>query len=302
MPWQPLPYEAWRASRDTLHAHTQVLGKVALALAPPEPQLQHGALRLTARGWETSPLPTLDGSGRIGLTIDLRKHQVVVDHCDGRSSRVALTPNRSVAAVTSDVLDAVRALAGEVEISIVPQETPWSTPLDEDTEHATYDVDQVARYFDVASRAASILVEFRAPYRGRSTPVNAWWGSFDLAVSLFSGAPAAPPSNDFIMRNSMDAQEIAVGWWPGDTRYPNAAFYAYVHPPQEELVEIDLPVGGWDVALREFVLDWDDVIASGDPHQTALDFCRTVARNACQICGWDPILAGTVDGVPPPVR
>jgi hypothetical protein len=302
MAWQRLPYEAWRESLDTLHGHTQVLGKVALALAAPEPQLQHSALRLTPRGWETSPLPTLDGSGRIGLTIDLRTHQVVVDHCDGRSGRVPLTPNRSVAEVTSEVLEAVRALAGDLEISTVPQETAWSTPLDQDTEHATYDVDQIADYFEAASRAASVLAEFRAPYRGRSTPVNAWWGSFDLAVSLFSGAPAAPPSNEFIMRNSMDAEEIAVGWWPGDTRYPKAAFYAYAFPPQDELIEVVLPVGRWDAALGEFVLDWDDVVAAGDPHQTALDFCRSVARHACQICGWDPTLAGTVDSVPPPVR
>src|SRR5580765_2573025 len=139
MPWQPLPYEAWRASRDTLHGHTQVLGQIALALAPPEPQLQHSALRLTVRGWETAPLPARDGSGTIGVTLDLRTHQAVVAHCDGRQSRVPLLPNRSVAEVTSNVLAAVRALAGDVAIDMRPQETPWSIPLDEDTEHATYD-------------------------------------------------------------------------------------------------------------------------------------------------------------------
>src|SRR5262245_35273517 len=295
MPWQPLPYEAWRASRDTLHGHTQVVGKVALALAPPEPQLQHGALRLTARGWETSPLPARDGSGTIGLTLDLRTHQAIVEHRDGRASRVPLTPNRSVAQVTSQVLAALRALAGDVAINMKPQETPWSTPLDEDTEHATYDTVQIAEYFDAATRAASVLAEIRAPYRGRSTPVNAWWGTFDLAVSLFSGAPAEPPAQDFIMRNAMDAQEIAVGWWPGDARYPHAAFYAYAHPAPDDLADRVLPVGRWDAGLREFVLDWDDVVAARDPRTTALDFCRTFARNACQVCGWDPTLAETVD-------
>src|SRR5215471_16189556 len=114
MPWQPLPYRAWHASRDTLHGHTQVLGKVALALAPPEPELQHGALRLTVRGWETAPLPTLDGSGTIGVTLDLRTHEAVVEHCDGRARRVPLMPNRSVADVTPDVLADVRALAGHL--------------------------------------------------------------------------------------------------------------------------------------------------------------------------------------------
>ena len=103
-------------------------------------------------------------------------------------------------------------------------------PFDEDREHASYDVDQVRTYFAAATQAALVLAEFRAPYRGRSTPVNAWWGSFDLSVSLFSGAPAAPPSDDFIMRNAMDAEEVAVGWWPGDPAYPKASFYAYAHP------------------------------------------------------------------------
>src|SRR5581483_3318744 len=98
----------------------------------------------------------------------------------------------------------------------------------------------VDRYFAAASRAALVLAEFRAPYRGRSTPVNAWWGSFDLAVSLFSGSPAKPPSPDFIMRNAMDAQEVAVGWWPGDPRYPKAAFYAYAHPAVDGLAHAAL--------------------------------------------------------------
>ena len=121
----------------------------------------------------------------------------------------------------------------------------WTVPLDEDDEHATYDADQVAFYFAAATRAALVLAEFRAPYRGRSTPVNAWWGSFDLAVSLFSGLPADPPSDDFIMRNAMDSQEVAVGWWPGDARYGKAAFYAYAHPAPEGFAEATLsPRGG----------------------------------------------------------
>jgi len=302
MAWRPLPYEAWRASRDTLHGHTQVLGKVALALAQTEPQLQHGALRLTVRGWETLPLSTPDGSGTIGLTLDLRSHHAAVEHQDGRGIRIPLTPNRAVADVTRDVLDAVRELAGDVVINMKPQETPWSTPLDKDTEHATYNSDQVAGYFAAASRAASVLAAFRAPYRGRSTPVNAWWGSFDLAVSLFSGAPARPPSQDFIMRNSMDAQEIAVGWWPGDHRYPKAAFYAYAYPAPKELAEAELRAGAWSSTLGEFILDWDDVIANDDPGRTALEFCRAVAQHACNVCGWDVTLASTVSAAAPTIR
>src|SRR5476651_629732 len=114
--WPSLPYEAWRPTRDTLHAHTQVLGKLAAALAPPEPQLQHSALRLTARGWETLPLPAPDGSGALVVSVDLRTYEAVVEHNDGRERRVALTPDRPVGEVTREVLTAVPALGGPVEI------------------------------------------------------------------------------------------------------------------------------------------------------------------------------------------
>jgi hypothetical protein len=137
--WPALPYDAWSATCDTLHAHTQVLGKLAAALAPPEPQLQHAALRLTIRGWEMLPLPAPDGSGALAVALDLRTHQVVAEHSDGRAERVALTPDRPVADVTREVLAAVRALAGPVQINPRPQEVPWNTPLDQDEEHATYD-------------------------------------------------------------------------------------------------------------------------------------------------------------------
>src|SRR3954454_6478899 len=224
------PYEAWRETCDTLHAHTQVLGKLAAALAPPEPQLQHSALRLTARGWETAPLPAPDGSGAIVVTLDLRSHEALAEHSDGRGIRVGLAPDRPVGAVTREVLQAVGELGGPVQIDPTPQEVSWTVPLDEDTEHATYGVQQGGRYFAAATEAALVLAAFRAPYRGRSTPVNAWWGSFDITVSLFSGRGADPPAEDFITRNAMDAEEVAVGWWPGDERYGGPAFYAYAHP------------------------------------------------------------------------
>ena len=140
-------------------------------------------------------------------------------------------------------MTAVRALGGPVEIDPTPQEVPWSVPLDEDEEHARYDPAQVSTYFAAATQAALVLAAFRAPYRGRSTPVNAWWGSFDLATNLFSGLPADPPSDDFIMRNAMDAQEVAVGWWPGDARYEKAAFYAYAHPAPEGFAAATLVSG-----------------------------------------------------------
>ena len=302
--WPAASYDTWRATCDTLHAHTQVLGKLAAGLAPPEPQLQHAALRLTARGWETAPLPAPDGSGALVVALDLRRHEALVEHSAGPAERVALTPHRAVGEVTSDVLAAVRGLGGPVEIDPTPQEVPWTVPLDEDSEHTHYDPDEVARYFGAATQAALVLAAYRAPYRGRSTPVNAWWGSFDLAVSLFSGQPADPPSDDFIMRNAMDSQEVAVGWWPGDARYPKAAFYAYAHPAPEGFAGATLapPVARWDGALGEYILDWDDVRSGPDPRAAALEFTRSAFRHACEACQWDMTLAASAEGTPPPVR
>jgi hypothetical protein len=275
-----------------------LLGKLAVALAPPEPQLQHGALRLTARGWETLPLPAPDGSGAVVVALDLHSHETVAEHSDGRVRRVKLIPDRSVGEVTREVLAALREIAGAgVEINPTPQEVPWTVPLDEDTEHARYEPEQVAAYFAVVTRAALVLAQFRAPYRGRSTPVNAWWGSFDLAVNLFSGQPAIPPSRDFIMRNAMDAQEVAVGWWPGDQRYERAAFYAYAHPAPEGFPGAELGVGRWDGELGLYVLDHDEVVAGADP----LEFARAAFRHSCEVCEWDPGLAGSAHGSPPPV-
>jgi hypothetical protein len=287
-----------------LHAHTQVLGKLAVALAPPEPELQHAALRLTARGWETAPLPALDGSGAFVVALDLRTHEAVVEHSGGGATRVALAPDRPVGEVTRALLAAVRHVAGPVAIDPTPQEVPWRLPLDEDDEHARYDAAQVADYFAAATRAALVLAAFRAPYRGRSTPVNAWWGSFDLAVNLFSGLPADPPASDFIMRNAMDAQEVAVGWWPGDPRYPNAAFYAYAHPAPDGFAGATLSPSAarWEPALGEYILDWDDVRAAPDPHSLALGFARSAFHHACTVCAWNPALAASAEGTPPPVR
>ena len=301
--WPELAYEHWRETCDTLHAHTQLLGKLAVALAPPEPQLQHAALRLTARGWETAPLPAPDGSGALVVVLDLHTHHAVVEHSDGRVEPTELTPDRPVGEVTRAVLASVRSLGGPVEVNLAPQEVPWSVRLDQDDEHARYDAEQVAAYFAAATQAALVLAAFRAPYRGRSTPVNAWWGSFDLAVSLFSGLPADPPSADFIMRNAMDAQEVAIGWWPGDSRYDKAAFYAYAHPAPEGFADAVLSPAAarWEPALGEFILDWQDARTSPDPRGAALEFARSVFRHACAVCAWDPALSASAEGTPPPV-
>jgi Family of unknown function (DUF5996) len=297
-------YRDWAATCDTLHAHTQVLGKLAVVLAPREPQLQHAALRLTARGWETAPLPAPDGSGALVVALDLHSHEALVEHSSGQVRRIALTPDRPVGDVTRGVLDAVRALAGAVEIDPTPQEVSWTVPLDEDDRHARYDVTKVADYLEAATAASLVLAAFRAPFRGRSTAVNAWWGSFDIAVGLFSGEPAEPPADDFIMRNSMDAQEIAVGWWPGDERYEDAAYYAYAHPAPAgfEHATLTPSAARFDPGLGEFILDWEDVRTSPDPRAYALEFARSAFRHSCVVANWDSALLASAEGTPPPVH
>jgi len=302
--WPPLSYEDWAPTCDTLHAHTQVLGKLAVELAPPEPQLQHAALRLTPRGWETPALRAPDHSGSIVAALDLRTHEAVVDHSDGRQERIALTPDRSVAEVTRETLEAVRRLGGPVEINPKPQEVPWELPLDEDREHATYDPDKVSVYFAAATQAALALTEFRGPYRGRLTPVNAWWGTFDLAVVFYSGKQADPPADDFITRNSGDAEMIEVGWWPGDRKYERAAFFAFAHPAPERFSEAELSPAAarWDAGLGEFILDWEDIRRSADSRADALAFLHSAFRHGCEVCDWDPLLAGSAEGRPPPIH
>ena len=151
--WRPIPYEVWSATCDTLHAHAQVLGKLAAALAPPEPQLQHAALRLSGRGWETLPLPAPDGSGAFLVALDLQNHHAVAEHSDGRSHHVPLGPNRPVGTVTKEVLAAVTDLVGPVPFDPTPQEVPWTTALDEDEIHFTYNPNQVTEYFAAATQA-----------------------------------------------------------------------------------------------------------------------------------------------------
>jgi hypothetical protein len=302
--WPTVSYDRWGPTCDTLHAHTQVLGKLAVELAPPEAELQHAALRLTARGWETAALPAPDGCGSLVVALDLRSHAAVVNHSRGAVQRVPLAPDRPVADVTREVLAAVAKVSGDVQINPAPQEVPWHVPLDEDHEHTRYDPGQVGVYFAAATQAALALAAFRAPYRGRSTPVNAWWGSFDLAVTMFSGRPADPPADGFITRNAADAEQVTIGWWPGDARHPGAAFFAtaYPAPPGFASAALAPAAAGWDQALGEYLLDWDDVRAAPDPRGAALDFAHSAFRHACQVGGWDPALPASADGSPPPIR
>ena len=203
--WPRINYSDWSQTCDTLHAHTQVLGKLAVALAPPEPQLQHAALRLTARGWETAPLPAPDGSGALVGALDLRTHEARRRaQRRGTAARPA-SAEPAVADVTARRGRArSRGFGGAVAIDPRPQEVRVDGRVGRGPRARELRARARVGLLRRGDPGALVLAAFRAPYRGRSTPVNAWWGSFDLAVSLFSGVPAEPPSDDFIMRNAMD--------------------------------------------------------------------------------------------------
>jgi hypothetical protein len=237
------------------------------------------------------------------VALDLHTHEAVVEHSRGSAQRVPLTPDRPVAEVTRDVLAAVARAGGAVRINPKPQEVPWSVPLDQDHEHASYNPGQVEEYFAAATQAALALAAFRAPYRGRSTPVNAWWGSFDLCVLMFSGAPAEPASDGFITRNADDAQQIGVGWWPGNAGV-RAAFYAFAYPAPAGFggAVLSPAAARWDKTLGEYILDWDDVRAAPDPHATAVEFLRSAFHQGCRTAGWDAELAASEEGKPPAIR
>ena len=298
--WPRASYDDWSATCDTLHAHTQVLGKLAVALAPPEPQLQHAALRLTARGWETLPLPAPDGSGALVVALDLRAPR------GGRRAQRRRRARVAAHARPAGRRGDARAAGGRRASSPAPSRSTRRRRRCRGRRRSTRTRStrpttptQVASYFAAATQAALVLAAFRAPYRGRSTPVNAWWGSFDLAVNLFSGQPAEPPSDDFIMRNAMDAQEVAVGWWPGDPRYRKAAFYAYAHPAPDGFAGADAaPAGRALGADARRVHPRLGRRRRRPPIRTrvALEFARSAFRHACLVCDWDPALAASAEG------
>ena len=305
VPWPTLSYPQWQATCDTLHAHTQVLGKLAGKLAPPEPQLQHAALRLTARGWETLPLPAPDRSGSLSIRLDLHTHEAVAEHSDGRTERSRSTPEppggrrhpgRAGRGARAGRRGGVRPHPAGSAVDGAARRRRRARQLRRRPGRG--------RTSPPRRRPRWCWPSTGRPFRGRSTPVNAWWGSFDLAVSLFSGRPAEPPSQDFIMRNAMDAQEVAVGWWPGDPGTAEAGFYAYAHPAVDGFSQATLAarrraLGRGPGRVRPEL----GRRAHGRGPARGGGGLRPIGVPArCRVCAWDPALAATANGTPPPVR
>lgn len=267
--------------------YAQIAGKVKLALAPPEPEWAHAALYVSARGLTSGPLPC--GDRTLGLDFDFIAHEFRVLTSDGGVRAVPLGPG-SVATFYLEVTAALRSLGADVPISTMPQEVPDPIPFDEDYVHASYDPAHARRFWQVLSLVDAAFKHHRAPYRGRHTPVQLFWGSFDLAYERFSGKVAEPPPHaNLIMRDAMDAQAIAAGFWPGDSRFPEAAFYCYAYPKPAgiESAAIEPAAAFWSAELGEFILRYEDVRTSASPRETIAQFLASTYAACAQRAGWD---------------
>jgi hypothetical protein len=269
--------------------YTQVIGKLRLALSPPEPAWANVPLYVSARGLTTSPIPV--GLGTIDAEFDLIDHALVIRSGDGRSERRPL--GGAVAEFYHDVMDALRRLDVDVAISVLPQEVPDPIPFPDDRVHNVYDASQVERFQHVLSMIDVVLKEHRAPFRGRTTPVHFFWGTFDLAVTRFSGRRVDPPPGaGLIARVAGDTEQICAGWWPGDdhVRYPAFFSYAYPAPAGIEGASIQPGSAQWSASAREFLLPYETARLAADPRATIRDFLISTYTSAAKLLGWDPSL------------
>ena len=283
MLWPALPYDEWKDTRDTLHMQLQVIGKVRLALSPFEPQWANVPLYLTGRGLWTSTIPHPSGEA-FDIDVDLVDHRLAVRTGSGQVERVPLQP--PVASFYGELMAALERAGVPVEISVLPSEVPDPIPFPDDTVHASYDAAAVTRFWRALLGVEAVLREHRARFRGKSPPVQLWWGSLDLTTTRFSGRPVAPPPDaDVITRLGGDESYFCAGFWPGDHRLPHPAFFAYMYPKPDGVEQAPW----WHDGLGEFVLPYDDVRQSGDPRAKLLEF----VDGAFNVC-WTPASATAV--------
>jgi hypothetical protein len=288
--WPELPYEAWGPTMETLHMKLQIIGKVRLALTHREPQWANVPLYVTARGLTTSPM----WSGRTGFAIDvdLIDHEVVIAVNDGRIERVALQA-RPVADFYQELMSRLRGLDISPPITTTPSEVRDPIPFPQDTVHTAYDPEWAHRYWRLLARIDLVLKEHRGRFRGKSSPVSFWWGTFDLAVARFSGRPAQPPAEwDIIRRVGGDAEQACVGFWPGNEQLREPAFFAYTYPKPDgiEQATIGPPGAGWNPSIGEFILPYESVRQTTDPREAILDFAESTFQAGASRQRWDPAL------------
>lgn len=286
--WPALPLASWRDTCETLHLYAQVIGKIRLALTPVEREWANVPLVPAARGLTTGAMPY--GDKLLEIDLDFFAHETHVRLSDGAARSIALLPALCVADFYERLMSALRAIG--VDVRIWPRAVEVPNPIDCSTDraHDAYDPDAVQRFWTVMAGVVSAFSAHRAPFRGRHTPLQFFWGTFDLAYVRYSGRPASPPPNaDTIMRVAMDAEEIAAGFWPGDERFPKPAFFCYAYPLPAELerARIGPPSALWSDTMGEFVLRYEDVRTAPSPRKAILEFLSTTYDAAATLARWD---------------
>ena len=285
--WPALPLESWKDTYATLHMWTQMVGKVRLRLTPLVNHWWNVPLYVTARGLSTSLIPY--GQRAFELWFDFVGHRLVLETSDGMLKSIALRP-QSVAEFYQEFMEMLRSAGIEVRIWRMPVEIPNPIPFDEDRVHASYDPASVEKFWHILLSVAAVFTQFRAGFIGKSSPVHFFWGSFDLAVSRFSGRVAPErPGADYITREAYSHEVSSVGFWPGAGDIKDAAFYSYTVPEPLGFKEARVrPASAYyQKQVSEFLLMYEDVRKSESPTATLLDFCQSTYEAGANLGNWD---------------
>jgi hypothetical protein len=289
--WPEIPFAPWRESCAALHLYSQVVGKYRLARTPWLNHSWHATLYVTARGLSTSLVP--DAAG-IEIIFDLLNHVLIGEAADGRCEKIPLGP-MSVADFHARFRDLVARLGGTPEFDGRPNEVPEAIPFREDTQMRPYDADAVTRFFHALVAVTRVFSRFRTGFIGKVSPVHLFWGSFDLAVTRFSGRRAPlhpggiPNLPDEVTREAYSDEVSSAGFWPGGGGVDFPAFYSYAYPTPKGFGDAPvLPAGAtFDSKLGEFLLPYDVVRTSADPEAALTEFLETTYHTAADLGGWD---------------
>jgi hypothetical protein len=285
-PWPVLKFEEWQATLATLHMWTQVVGKIRMAQTPLVNHWWNVPLYVSARGLTTSAIPY---SERIfEIEFDFIDHKLLIKCSDGAATELALRP-QSVAAFYAEVMTSLRGLGIEIKIWTMPVEVPNPIRFEEDVQHASYDAEYANRFWRALVEMDKVLKEFRGRFLGKCSPVHFFWGSFDMAVTRFSGKTAPErPGADLITREAYSHEVISHGFWPGNSDM-QAAFYSYTTPEPAGLAQarVQPPETFYSQELKEFFLLYDDVRKSSAPEQTLMDFLQSTYEAGANLAGWD---------------